>query len=64
MNDSTSWFPETNTILGSSGGKKVVDFFVDILGSGKIFVSFNLSLDQMVTMDGGGDSNLINYLRS
>ena len=59
MNDSTSWFPESNSILGSSSGQKVVNLLVDVLGSGEIFVSLDLSLDQVITVDGGGHSNLV-----
>ena len=62
MNDSTSWFPESNPILGSSSCQKVVNLLVDVLGSGEIFVSLDLSLDQVITVDGGRHSNLMNNI--
>ena len=58
MNDTTAWLPEAHSILGPSCGQEVVHLLVDVLGSGQVLVAFNLSLDQVVTMDGGGDSNL------
>ena len=33
MNDTTAWFPEAHSILGSCGGQEVVHFLVDILSS-------------------------------
>ena len=58
MDDAAAWFPEPDSVLGSGGGQEVVDLAVDVLGTGQVLVSLNLGLDQVVTVDGGGDSNL------
>ena len=49
-----TWFPETDAILGSRCGKEVVNLFVDIFCSCQIRIALNLSLDQMVAVDGAG----------
>ena len=51
MNDSTARLPEPHTILGSRGCQEVVHLLVDILGPGKVLLSFNLCLDQVVTVN-------------
>lgn len=56
--DTGSWFPETNTVLGTSSGQEVVDLLVDVDGSGKILDTSDLGLDQVVTVDRGGDGSL------
>ena len=58
MNDPTAWFPEANTILGSTGGQEVVDLLIDVLGPRQVLVALNLSLDEMVAVDGGGHGHL------
>ena len=58
MDNAAAGFPESHPVLGSGGGQEVVHLLVDILGSGQVLVAFNLGLNQMVTVDGGGDSNL------
>ena len=51
MNNSTAGFPESDTVFSSTSGQKVVNFFVDILGPFEIFDTFDLSLDQVITMN-------------
>ena len=62
MNDSGSWFPESDAVLGSGRGQEVVDLLVEVLGPVQILLALNLSLDQVVTVDGGWYSDLINYI--
>ena len=45
MNDTRARFPETDTVLSTSGGQKVVDFFVDVLRPGQIGDTLNLGLN-------------------
>ena len=40
------------------GGRAVVHLAVKVLGAGQVLVAFNLGLDQVVTVDGGGHSHL------
>lgn len=54
MDNTRSGLPETNVVLGGGGAKEVVDLLVDVDGSGKILLTSNLGLDQMVTVHGGG----------
>ena len=42
--------------LGCCGGKEVVNLPVQILRAGQILHTANLRLNQVVTVDGGGDS--------
>ena len=58
MNDAAAWFPESNTVLGAGGGQEVVHLAVDVLGAGQVLVALDLGLDQVVAVDGGGDSHL------
>jgi hypothetical protein len=51
VDDSTAWFPEPNTVLGSRGGQEVLDLCVDDLS--QVLLVLNLCLDQMVAVDGG-----------
>ena len=53
MDNTRAWLPEANTILSAGRGKKIVDFFVQVLGAGKIGRCPILGLDQMVAVDGG-----------
>merc|ERR1719500_828394 len=57
VDDAAAWFPETDAILGSRCGKEVVNLFVDIFCSCQIRIALNLSLDQMVAVDGAGHGN-------
>lgn len=54
VNDTGAGAPETNVVLGGSGGKEVVDLLVDVVGTGKILLTSNLGLNQVITVDGGG----------
>ena len=58
MDDAAAGFPETDSILSAGGGQEVVDLAIDILGAGQVLVSLDLGLDQVVAVDGGGDSDL------
>ena len=42
MDDAAAWFPESDSVLGSSGGQEVVDLDVDVL---QVLVSLDLCLD-------------------
>lgn len=57
VDDTGARLPETNVVLGSSGGKKVVDLLVDLIGTSQILFTSNLSLNQVVTVDGGRGSD-------
>lgn len=57
VNDTRTGLPETDVVLGASGGQEVVDLLVDVLSTGKILLTTNLSLNQVVTVDGGGGSD-------
>ena len=57
MDDTGSGLPETNAVLGGARGEEVVDFLVDVLGTGKILDTTSLSLNQVVAVDGGGVGN-------
>jgi hypothetical protein len=54
VNDTGTGLPETDVVLGSSGGKEVVDLLVNLVGTSQILVTTNLGLNQVVTVDGGG----------
>ena len=58
MDDAAAWFPEPDSVLGAGGGQEVVHLAVDVLGAGQVLVALDLGLDQVVAVDGGGDSNL------
>ena len=58
MDDSGSGFPESDSVLGSGRGQEVVDLLVEVLGPVQILLALNLSLDQVVAVDGGGDRHL------
>ena len=58
MNNAASWFPEPDSVLGTGSGEEVVHLAVDILGPGQVLVALDLGLDQVVAVDGGGDSHL------
>lgn len=57
VDNSGTGAPETNVVLGSGGGKEIVDLLVDVNGTGQILGAADLSLNQMVTVDGGGGGN-------
>jgi len=58
VNNTRAGVPETKTVLGAGGGQEVVNLLVDILGAGQILGASDLGLDQMVAVDGGGDSDV------
>jgi hypothetical protein len=53
VDDTRSWLPETNVVLGASSGKEVVNLLVDVDSAGKILGATNLGFDKMVAVDGG-----------
>ena len=57
VNDTGARLPETNVVLASGTGKEVVNFPVDVIGTGKILLTTNLGLNQVVTVDGGRGSD-------
>lgn len=57
MDNARAWFPETNSVLSTSGAEEVIDLSVDVLGPGQILVSANLRLDQVIAVDCGWDSH-------
>lgn len=57
VNDTGSWLPETNVVLGASGGKEIVDLLVDADGTGQILVAANLGLNKMVAVNSGRVGN-------
>ena len=63
MNDSGSGFPESDSVLGSGRGQKVVDLLVEVLGPVQILLALNLGLDQVVAVDGGGHRHLVETRR-
>jgi hypothetical protein len=44
--------PETETVFGGSGSEEVVDLLVDIAGALELVDTSNLSLSQVVAVDG------------
>ena len=56
MDDAAAGFPESDSVLNAGGGQEVVNLAVD--GAGQVLVSLDLCLDEVVTVDGGGDSDL------
>jgi hypothetical protein len=58
VDDTGSCLPETNTVLGTSGGKEVVDLLVDVVGTSQVLDTTDLSLNQVVAVDRGGDGSL------
>ena len=58
MDDAAARFPESDSVLGAGGGQEVVHLAVHVLGAGQVLVALNLGLDQVITVDGGGDSHL------
>ena len=44
VNDTGSWFPKSHSIFGSGGCQEVIDFAVNVLGTGKIFGALDLRL--------------------
>lgn len=57
VDDTRAGLPETNVVLCARGRQEVVDLLVDVVGAGQILLTTDLSLDKMVTVDGGGSSN-------
>ena len=58
MDDAAAGFPESDAVVCAGGGQEVVHLAVDIIGAGQVLVSLDLCLYQVVTVDGGGDSDL------
>jgi hypothetical protein len=57
VNDTRSGFPETDTVLGSASSEEIVNFLVDVLSTSKILDTSSLSLNQVIAVNGGGDSD-------
>jgi hypothetical protein len=55
VDDTGARFPEAEAVFGGSGSQKVVDFLVDVDSALKILDTTDLSLDQVVAVDGRGD---------
>ena len=60
MDDAAAGFPESDSVLGAGGGQEVINLAVDVLGAGQVLVTLDLCLDQVVTVNVGGDSDLYN----
>lgn len=56
--DTGSWLPEADSVFGAGGSKEVVDLLVDVDSPGEILDTTDLGLNQVVTVDGRGDSGL------
>ena len=56
--DTATWLPEADPVLGTGSCQEVVDLLVDVDSAGEILLSSNLSLDEMVAVDGSGNSGL------
>ena len=56
--DSTSRFPEADSIFGGRGGEKVVDLLVCLLCPLEVVAGPRLGLDQVITVNRRGNSNL------
>lgn len=53
MDDARARLPESNSVLGTCRGQKVVDLLVDVLGPLQILLALDLGLDQVIAMDCG-----------
>lgn len=58
VNDTRTGLPETHAVLGTSSREELVDLLVSLLGAVKISDTFLLGLDEVITVDSGGDSGL------
>jgi hypothetical protein len=59
VNNTGTGLPETDVVLGTSTRKEVVDLLVDVNSASKILLTTDLSLDQVVTVNGGRVGNLV-----
>ncbi len=50
--------PEAHAVLSSGGGKEVVHLGVLVLSDGEILLALDLGLNEVIAVDGGGDSSL------
>ena len=57
VNDSRTRFPKSKSIFSTSRSQKVVNLLVGFLSTSKILDSVNLSFNQVITMDGGWNSD-------
>ncbi|KAH3664269.1 hypothetical protein OGAPHI_004621 [Ogataea philodendri] len=57
VNDTGTWFPETNVVFCASRSKEVVNFLVQADSSGQISWTLLLGLDQVITVHGGWGSH-------
>ncbi|EEQ36878.1 aconitate hydratase, mitochondrial precursor [Clavispora lusitaniae ATCC 42720] len=58
VNNTGTWLPETQVVLGTGGSQEVVNFLVQVNGSSQILDTTNLGLNQVVTVHGGRSGNL------
>lgn len=54
MDDAGARIPETNAVFSARGLQEVIDFLIDVLGALQILRTADLSLDQVIAVDGGG----------
>ncbi|KNC29424.1 hypothetical protein FF38_06589 [Lucilia cuprina] len=59
MDNTTAWLPETQAVFSTSTGQEFIDFAVQVLGASQILRTTNLSFDQVIAVNGGGDSYLL-----
>lgn len=57
MNDTGPRLPESNSVLGSASSEEIVNLLVDVNSSSEILDSTGLGLDQVITVNGGGDGD-------
>ena len=58
MYDSAARLPEADSVFGGRGCEEVVDLLVSLLSPLEIVTGSGLGLNQVVTVDCGGNSNL------
>ena len=61
MDDSGPRLPEPDSILGSGRGQEVVHLLVRFYGFLEVLSGSRLGLDEMVTVDGGGNCHLYSH---
>lgn len=57
VDDTRTGLPEADSVLGGSGREEVVNLLVDVLGAGQVLLAADLSLNQVVAVDGGRDGD-------
>src|SRR5688572_1250041 len=59
VDDSSAWLPETNAVFIGNRGKKIIYLPVCLDRQLEVFFGTHFSLDKVITMDCGGNSNFI-----